>query len=448
MRVVNRSLRVEIEDQMKLHGYNLNQVAELTGINVGNLSMALNGVSRAMTIRQLDALARVFGKVPGWLYELYTEECISEEKLSRPRLIPYLVRCAEVGRNDCIEPVISKILDNPKNVSVIFPVAEKLFQKAKYKESARFYQLVVDNVKDSFSEMLAMSHYRLFLIAQGTDAEKNWKSVIQFEPFRKRLPENHQLAALLKLAKVCYSLEKWNEVERFAEELTELSSVLHELRTVEEVAIERHLVYYLGMGLLFKGAVLEEKGLYEEAKKVVQDYAHLERFEPLDKEGLKEVEKFKVFAKANLYTLEVLTGNDSILNEYVEYLEGLDKLNEILSGLTTILKSANTYGFCIEQILQRFSRSINRFDSFDNDLINSGRHLWFRYHKAVYEFRNGRIEQGIDETLRCISLAKEMNRHEDFARCVSLFEKYRGYASKRQIKDYQATVIREEVDRK
>ncbi len=118
MRVVNRSLRWEIEDQMKLHGYNINQLAELTGINPGNLSMALNGISRSFTIAQLDALGKLFGKVPGWLYELYTEECISEEKLSRPRLVPYLVRCAEVGRNDCIDAVVSKILDSPRNVKI------------------------------------------------------------------------------------------------------------------------------------------------------------------------------------------------------------------------------------------------------------------------------------------------------------------------------------------
>lgn len=441
MRVVNRSLRVEIEDQMKLHGYNLNQVAELTGINVGNLSMALNGVSRAMTIRQLDALARVFGKVPGWLYELYTEECISEEKLSRPRLIPYLVRCAEVGRNDCIEPVISKILDNPKNVSVIFPVAEKLFQKAKYKESTRFYQLVVDNVKDSFSEMLAMSHYRLFLIAQGTDAEKNWKSVIQFHPFRNRLPENYRLDALLKLAKVCFTLQKWNEVEQYADELSELSSILHELKITD--AAEHHLVYYFGMSLLTKGVVLEKKGLYEEAKKYVHNYADLGWFEPLGESGLKEVEKFKVWAKANLYTLEVLTGNDCIINEYADYLQSLDRLNEILSGLTTILKAANKHNFCADQVLLRFNDSINRFDSFFNDLINSGRHLWFRLEKAVYEFNKGRLEKGIEETLYGLTLAKEMNRFEDFARCVSLFEKHRRYASEQQIEQYQSTVIKE-----
>ncbi|MFB6367893.1 helix-turn-helix domain-containing protein [Paenibacillus elgii] len=298
MRVDNRSLRSEIEDQMKLHGYNLNKVAELTGINAGNLSMVLNGRSRAMTIGHLDALAEVFGKAPGWLYELYTEECISDNKLSRPRIIPYLVRCAETGRVDCIEPVISKILDNPKNVSIIFAAAEKLFENGRLEESGRFYQLVVDNIKDSFSELMAISQYRLFLIAQGTDAERNWKSVIQFEPFRRRLPEYLQLAALLKLAKACYSLERWNEVERFAKELTELSSILYKLKMVEEVSVERHLVYYFGIGLLFEGISLEKRGFYEKAKKVVQTYADLSWFEPLDESGCQIVEKFKVFAKS------------------------------------------------------------------------------------------------------------------------------------------------------
>ncbi|MFB0842971.1 helix-turn-helix domain-containing protein [Paenibacillus oleatilyticus] len=144
MRGVNRPLRWEIEDQMKLHGYSLNQVAELAGINAGNLSRALNGLARSITIGQLDALAQIFGKAPGWLYELYIEECMSEEKWSRRRLIPYLVRCAELDRHDCIEPVIFKLLDNPKNVSIIFAVAEQLFQTERLREAEHFYQVVID----------------------------------------------------------------------------------------------------------------------------------------------------------------------------------------------------------------------------------------------------------------------------------------------------------------
>ncbi|PUA37864.1 DNA-binding protein [Paenibacillus elgii] len=443
MRVVNRSLRWEIEDQMKLHGYNINQLAELSGINTGNLSMALSGISRSMTINQLDALAKVFGKVPGWLYELYTEECISEDKLSRPRLVPYLVRCAEVGRNDCIDEVVSKILDNPKNVQIIFAAAEKLFNKGKHKESECFYELVAENVKDSFSEMLAMSHYRLFTVTQGTDAEKNWKAVIRFDPFRNRLSESNRLDALLQLAKVCYSLKKWDEVEDYTGELVELSTVLS---GDEEVAPKRHPVYYYGMGLLFKGAVLERQGLYDRAKEYVLNYMNLEWPDPLNESGQKEVEQLKIWGKANLYTLEILTGNEGIISEYVDYLASLNRLNDVVSGLNAIIASANTYGFNIDHVLARFSDSIARFGLFNHDPVLSERHLRYRYHKAVYDFRSGRIREGVDETLHCLSLANAMKMYEDSIQCVSLFESYREGATVQQLKMYRSVMgVREEV---
>nr|WP_325073161.1 hypothetical protein [Paenibacillus elgii] len=163
-------------------------------------------------------------------------------------------------------------------MKVIFAVAEKLFNKGKQKESERFYELVVENVKDSFSEMLAISHYRLFTVTQGTDAEKNWKAVIRFDPFRNRLPDSYRLDALFQLARVCYSLKKWSEVEEYAGELVELSTVLC---SDEEVAPKRHPVYYYGMGLLYKGLVLEMQGFYEQSKKYVHSYANLQWFEPL-----------------------------------------------------------------------------------------------------------------------------------------------------------------------
>ncbi|MEC0211711.1 helix-turn-helix transcriptional regulator [Paenibacillus ehimensis] len=443
MRIVNRSLRFEIEDQMKQHGYNINQLAELSGINPGNLNMALNGITRSMTISQLDSLAKVFGKVPGWLYELYTEECISDEKLSRPRLIRYLVRCAEIGRSDCINAVVAKMLDNPKNIKVIFAAAEKLYQKGKRKESEHFYEIVVDSVKDSFSEMLAVSHYRLFTVMQGTDAEKNWKAVIRFDPYRNRLPDSYRLDALFQLAKVCYSLKKWNEVEEYAGELVELSTVLSGL---EEIAPKRHPVYYYGMGLLYKGAVLERRGLYDRAKEYVLNYMNLEWPEPLDEFGQKELEQFKIWGKANLYTLELLTGNQGIVNEYADYLASLNRLNDVVSGLNAIVLSANTYGFNVDHVLTRFSGPIARFDLLNSDPILSERHLRFRYHKAIYEFRNDRVQQGINETLHCLSLANVMKKYEDSIQCVALFETYREWASAEQLKMYRSVMgVREEV---
>ncbi|NRR03677.1 helix-turn-helix domain-containing protein [Brevibacillus sp. RS1.1] len=441
------SLRSEIERHRRECGYTLSKLGELTGINHGSLSEILNGnPPRAMTIGQLDALAAVFGREPGWLYELYTEECISEGRISRPRLIPYLVRCAEVGRKDCIEEVVPKLLDNPKNISTLFLVAEQLYESGKQKESVPFYQAVVDSEKDGHSDQFVMSQYRLFRAALGTNSEENGEAVIRFSPYRNRLPENYQLDALFQLARVCFALQKWKKSEQYADELRFLAETIyiHELDRLkrnkkrEHLETERHFVFYYGIGHLFKGLALEMQGLYEQAKTYVQGYADLSWFELLDEVGHKEVEKFSVWAKANMYTLEVLSGNTSILEEYADYLDSLPT-NEILAGLISIMKSANTYHFCVDEILERFSEHIASFDQF-TEAIGLDRHLRFRYQAAFYEFSKGRIESGIDEALYCLSLADLVSRYEDALKCVALFEKYRQYASTTQVEQYRGIV--------
>ncbi|NRR03674.1 helix-turn-helix transcriptional regulator [Brevibacillus sp. RS1.1] len=423
-----RSLRSEIEQNRKKHGYTLSKLGELTGINPGSLSEILNGnPPRAITISQLDALAKVFGHDSGWLYELYTEECISEGRISRPRLIPYLIRCVEVGRKDCIEATVPQMMENPKNILILFALAEQLYEKGQLIESVPFYEYVIENEKDSFSDHFVMSQYRLFSAVLGTNSEENWESVIRFSPYRNRLPENYQLDALFQLARVCYALQKWNKSGEYGDELRLLAETvhMHELDRLkrnkkgEPLKPERPLVYYYGMGHLYKGATLEMQGLYEEAKQYVQVYADLGWFELLDEAGRKEVERFKVWAKANSYTLEVLSGNTSIIEEYADYLDSLPT-TEVLAGLNAIMKSANTYHFCVDEILERFASRIASFDQF-TEAIGLDRHLRFRYQMAIYEFGKGRIERGIEETIYCLSLADLLNRHDETLTYIALF---------------------------
>ncbi|PPA81171.1 hypothetical protein C4A76_24085 [Brevibacillus laterosporus] len=93
-----------------------------------------------MLIRHLDEIGKVFGEPPGWLYHLYIEECFTlSGKVSKRRVRPYLIRCAEIGRYDCIEKIASILLDQAKNIDILFSTAEQLFQKGKHKESAYFF---------------------------------------------------------------------------------------------------------------------------------------------------------------------------------------------------------------------------------------------------------------------------------------------------------------------
>ncbi len=448
-KTLQRSLRSEIEKHLKMNGYTLSKLGELTGINPGHLSEILNGnPHRAITISQLDAMAAAFGHAPGWLYELYPEEeCFSEGKVSRRRVVPYLIRCAEIGRQDCIEATTSILLENPKNISILFSVAEQLFQSGKRKESVPFYQIVVENEKDSHSERFVMSQYRLFRALLGTDAEENWKAVVRFEPYWNRLPENVQLDALLQLANVCYSLHNWKDVEKYADELRKLTTIiyqneLHKMkrdRDNELYKAERHLVVYYGQGFLLKGVALKNQGMYKEARKYVDGYADLSWFEIWDETCKKEVQKFRLWATANAYTLDILMGNINVLPDYTRFLT--ENPTEILPGLVTIIKAANEFDFSVDIVLEQFAESISYFMK-HNDAIGSIHHLNFRYHLAVYLFKKGKFTDGLNEVLQCLVLSDTMKHYDNFKRCIALFWLHLPHASDQQKRIYQSVIMK------
>ncbi|UFJ40736.1 helix-turn-helix transcriptional regulator [Brevibacillus humidisoli] len=297
---IQPTIRSEIEKHLKEKGFTLSKLSERTGINNGNLSEIFNSnPPRPITVRQLDAITVAIGYEPGWLYDLYPEECAMPERISRPRVIPFLIRCSELGRTELIERVVAVLMENPKNVSILYDVAEQLYKSGRRKESALFYRLVIDNEKDNHSDRFLISQYRLFRASLGTDVEENWKAVIRFEPYRNRLSEGNRLDGLLQLANVCFALHRWEDVERFADELRELATIVYQnemrkkkrKKVSEPLQTERHLVVYYGQGYLLKSVALEKQGLYEKAKEYVSGYSDLSWFELLDEVGLKEVEK-------------------------------------------------------------------------------------------------------------------------------------------------------------
>lgn len=447
-KVVQLTLRSEIQKNIKMNGFTLSKLSELSGISTGHLSEMLNGnPQRAITVGQLDAMATAFGFAAGWLYELYPEECFAKDRVSRPRAIPYLIRCAEIGLQDCIQQVVSRLLDDRKNLDILFLVAEQLFENGKRKESVPFYKLVIENEKDSHSDRFAISQYRLFRASQGADSEENWKAVIRFELYRTRLPENYQLDGLIHLANACFMLRKWKEVESYADELRSLAMKVYqnELRkkksgkTLESLRTERHLVAYYGQGFLAKGVALQMQGLYEEAKKCVQGYADLGWFELLDDTGRKVVEEYKIWATANLYTYDLLMGKTDLLSDYLNFLSKYPE--EIPAGLLTIMEAASKYDIAIDDILEQYAGEIDRFYEYNNP-VNIGRYYNFRYHKIVYELKKGRIPNALEEILCCLDLADQLKDHEAFKRCTSLFWEHRQHASEQHERVFQEIIGR------
>ncbi|RAP17477.1 hypothetical protein C2W64_04760 [Brevibacillus laterosporus] len=145
-----KTLRSEIERSMMLFGFRLTQFSKLTEIQSGNLSYILKK-DRPITLPQLDRITKAFGYAEGWFYPLYVDDCFSNGKVVRHKMISFLIRCSEINKFDCIDLVLQKLLEDQKNIGIIFSVAEALSENGNGEKAGYFYQLVIENEKESTS---------------------------------------------------------------------------------------------------------------------------------------------------------------------------------------------------------------------------------------------------------------------------------------------------------
>ncbi|WP_236335198.1 DNA-binding protein [Paenibacillus auburnensis] len=436
------TLRSEIENNLFRSGYNLASFAKVSGLNRGSLSAILHGnPPKPVSLGQLDALTKAFGFPEGWFYTLYVDECFSEDKVSRRRVEPFLIRCVETGKQQCVDEIINRIMEFPKPLDVVYSVAEKLFAGGKIQEAKAFYKIIVEHEQDSSSERLAISQYRIFKSLESVvDMEEMLRAVITFEPFRGRIPDHLQLDGLLKLASVCFTLHRWSDMERYTDELRALADGIYREqlrkktgRRTEELHLLRPLVLYYAHGHLMKATALTKQGKYEEAQKFTAMYADLGWFELLDEEGLRIVDAFRSFAVGNSFTLEMQVGNFAVLPEYTAYMAKLP--SEILPGLVSILEAANRFGFSVDHVLEQFSAEMPRFEQLQ-DPLNIERIYRLGYQLALYYSERGQYTRGIDYILQCLKAAIQLNSAKDILECVTLFEESRESAGGQQLLRY------------
>ncbi|MEV2969005.1 DNA-binding protein [Paenibacillus larvae] len=427
------ALRVELEKAIAETGCTLSSVAEVGGLSIGNLSASLQKEKlRPITMKQLDTLTEALGLPEGHYYEYYLSECFYNNRVSVPRMKSFLIRCAELGKTDLIMNAIHVLVEHPKYTELFFSVAEELYLNGLVEESLLFYEEVIEEEKYNHSDRLAISHYRIFRSTIGANAEENYKAVIRFEGFRKRLPEDFRSDALLHLANICVLLQKWSLAEQFADELRILTTIRYQEELLikknnsvsEPLKTERPLVVYYGQSYLIKSVSLYKQGDYKKAEQYIEGYEDLSWFEILDEQGKKEIDKFRLWAKANKYSVELLLGNVSVLDEYTNYLT--EYPNEIPAGLLLITKAANAYGFSIDHILERSPEP-----SMENEVnaVRIEHHIEFHYQKAIYEFNQRRFVEGLESILYCFSLAISTKRYSMAMLCVAQFDQYLNHAS-------------------
>lgn len=429
----NTTIRSEIEKCIRLEGLTLQRFAMSTGLNVGTLSAILNrNPPRTISIQQLDIITERLGMPEGALYELYVDDCFVHSIPHWRRLRPFMQRCAELDRLDCIRSMLGFLVEDLANIRPIFETAELMLADGWEAAARLLYDCVIECEKYSHSERLAICHYRVFRITCGQDTEANLWAAVRFEPYRKLLPLDYQLDALMQLLRIYYTVHKWDYFDSHADELIQQVGIVYEeelkknKRTasppseLEPLRLEKTLVYYYGQAYLSKAMAQEKLGLYESAKSYIQIYSDLSWFELLDEEGHQEVEKLTRWAQANTYAVDMLMGNSEVIENYSSFLK--KNKDETLLGLTLIIQSANKYGFTVDKVLHEFAQEMLHFK---NDFVNMERQLRFHYQLAIYLLTRGDLQEGIEHNLQALEIAIQAHNLNLFAKCVTLFEYYR-----------------------
>lgn len=167
------TIQTELAAFLRKEGQTINQFAGISGVNSGTLSSIING-NRPIAMQQLDRITAGMGLPDGAFYELYIDECVVHSAPDWRRLGPFLHRCAELDKLECIRQVVQIIMDNITYAPLLFDTAEEFYGQGKLQAAALLYEGVADSEKYQHSERLALCQYRLFTIRIGQSPEADF----------------------------------------------------------------------------------------------------------------------------------------------------------------------------------------------------------------------------------------------------------------------------------
>lgn len=373
-------------------------------------------------------------------YVLYIDEYIAGATADWRRLRPFLGRCAELGKLDCITKVTNEIMDNLSYTPMLFDLAEQWFGEDNKAAAMVLYQRVAESEKMQHSERLALCHYRMFIISLGQDLDANLRAAIRFEGYVNYLDESDQLDALLKLAYTYSALRRWNKVDELAQQLYKISIIEYKLhRSSKSKRLESHkrqpkrpLCSYPLYALMLRSVVCEENEDYEQALHYVHLYANPDWLQQDFQEDSKRTkEQFKEWAVANIMLYRLMSGDFEVLPKYLNFISSHE--DELFTAIYKLVQSANRHSYNIDSVLDRFSSHIsvrsyrNKIAEYDQQIMDE-QYSCLLSELAKYHLSYNRNE-GIQYILQALQFSIRINSEKSIVRCMVLFEKYRVHAT-------------------
>ncbi|MMZ48186.1 helix-turn-helix protein [compost metagenome] len=432
------TIRAEMEKYLKQEGISQTDFGRITGLNPGTVSGIVKG-NRTISVHQLDSITAGMNLPPDYFYERFVEECF-EESLHWRKISPFLYRCVELGRLDCVKRVVNLLLDTPTYPPLLFEIAEDVFKDGYHEAAAFLYQKVAESERQQHSEKLALCQYRLFTIKIGNNRAANLQAAIEFAPFVDRLNEIDQLDALKDLANIHRSLNHWDTVYELAQEMKRRAKIQYDLKRDEQKKPKGGPVFaYIAYADLLCSAVCHAQGDYTTGLKYVQAHADLSWVKESDPETQHWIGLFHGWAKINFCVNRLMAGDATVIPEYVEYMEGKD---EIFAELLNVVEAANRYNLDIDDILERFESQIVAYDEpTSTDLYTQqvlpeeAARFWYKL--AKYYLIKGRYPYGFKCLIKALAKSDKINNAQLAHTCSGLFDRFRACADPEILEQYE-----------
>ncbi|WP_054402286.1 helix-turn-helix domain-containing protein [Paenibacillus solani] len=433
-------VRSALENYLRDTNISLSNFATISGINSGSLSRIMND-TRPMSMRELDKITATMGLPEDYFFNAYVDVCLFQFKVTWRRIKPFLYRCADLDRIDCIMKIVNNILDELNYVPMLFDVAEDFFNDKKYPAAKVIYEGISASEKFQHSERLALCQYRLFHISLSEDLDSNYRAATVFEGYVDRLELNDRLGAIVKLAHVFGPLGRWNKVDMLAEDLYRIAKIQYELELKNSYLRQkrsRPAYYYILYSYLMRATVAEEYGQFNKALLYVSSYEDTDWIEEDTAEAKRISSQFKEWAHVNRLLYRLKSGELQVLPEYINWIA--DKDREIPLAILTILSVANHYQTNIDYALSRFSEYITyrKLPHFSDSILLE-RHARTLIELGIYYLRN-KPEMGIKTILQGLEFSVKCNNDKNIIRCITIFEQNRRLSTSEEENKYQYLV--------
>ncbi|MCP3743156.1 transcriptional regulator [Paenibacillus sp. A3M_27_13] len=440
---VTPTIRAELEQYLKQEGLSMMEFGHIAGMNRGIVSSIVSG-NKSMSVNQIDRITEAMGLPEGHFYVLFIENYIIDHPPNMRRIEPFLFRCAELDKLDAIRRVVGAIMDNLLYSPKLFEIAEELLAQGRHAAALLLYEGVAEAEKYQHSERLAVCQYRIFTIQIGDDQSRNHKAAILFEPYVERLDDLEQLDALKDLANVYRSLRKWDKVEEMARQMRGKAEVQYSIKHQQKNRKNREheketrnpLFGYIAYADLLCASVCEAQGDYQQALQYTYAYADLDWVKEDDEDTKHWINLFSQWAVGNTYVYKLLSGEISLLNDYVEYIATTSAANENekLSKLLNVIIAANQFSIDVDNILKRFETLIATFsqqpssdDMYTRQVIPDYI-AWFGYELGFYYLYRGKYIDGFKYLMNAMVKSHIINNETYFINCMGLFVRFQAHA--------------------